>query len=169
MPMSSAVRRRPADRGPAPGHDRDTGVSVEMRARQSVGYLARYAYRAFAKALASELAPHGIPSGHWSVLRVLWEEEGMSQVELADRMRVEKASLTGVLDAMERRALILRTRNAEDRRKVNITLSPQGHALKQRLLPFGLKINRKATRGMSAKEVDELRRSLARLIENLES
>src|ERR1700712_2289865 len=93
---------------------------------QSVGYLVRYAHRAFVKVLADEVAPHGILTAQWSVLRVLWDMEGLTQVELAERMLVEKASLTGVLEGIERRGLILRVRNAEDRRKINITLTMQG-------------------------------------------
>jgi DNA-binding MarR family transcriptional regulator len=164
MPMSSAARR-------ASSVVRQASVSADSqpRASQSVGYLARYAHRAFAKALAGELAPHGILGAQWSVLRVLWEQEGLSQVDLAERMRVEKASLTGVLDAMERRKLIVRTRNSEDRRKVNINLTAYGRTLKARLLPYGVSINRKATRGMSAVEIDQLRGLLARVIRNLES
>lgn len=135
---------------------------------QSLGYLARYAHRAFVKALAQELEPHGILTAQWSVLRVLWDSEGLTQVELADRMRVEKASLTGVLDGMERRGLIVRARNAKDRRKINIALTAQGRCLKTKLLPYGGKINRKAARGMSEAETVQLRRLLAKLIQNLE-
>jgi DNA-binding MarR family transcriptional regulator len=163
MPMSSAARR-------ASPVVRQASVSADIRlhANQSVGYLARYAHRAFAKALAGELAPHDILGGQWSALRVLWEQEGLSQVDLAERMRVEKASLTGVLDAMERRKLIVRSRNSEDRRKVNINLTAYGRSLKAQLLPYGLSINRRATRGMSAAEVDQLRGLLVRVIRNLE-
>jgi DNA-binding MarR family transcriptional regulator len=83
-------------------------------------------------------------------------------------MRVEKASLTSVLDAMERRRLIVRTRNSDDRRKININLTSHGRSLKAQLLPYGVSINRRATRGMSAAEVDQLRGLLARVIRNLE-
>lgn len=166
MPMSSAARR---ERSPA---RRTSAVLAHAQpqfdANQSVGYLARYAHRAFAKALAAELAPHDILGGQWSVLRVLWEQEGLSQVDLAERMRVEKASLTSVLDAMERRKLIARSRNSDDRRKVSINLTSYGRGLKAQLLPYGASINRKATRGMSAAEVDHLRGLLARVIRNLE-
>ena len=163
MPMSSAVRHAsPIARRASASSD------TQLHASQSVGYLARYAHRAFAKALAGELAPHGILGGQWSVLRVLWEQEGLSQVDLAERMRVEKASLTSVLDAMERRKLIVRTRNSDDRRKVNINLTSHGRGLKARLLPYGASINRRATRGMSATEADQLRGLLARVIRNLE-
>ena len=134
----------------------------------TIGYLSRYAHRAFVKALADELEPHGILTAQWSVLRILWDIEGLTQVELAERMRVEKASLTGVLDAMERRGLIIRERNAEDRRKINITLTAQGRRLKPQLLPHAARINRKATRGMTEAETLELRRLLEKVIQNLE-
>jgi DNA-binding MarR family transcriptional regulator len=83
-------------------------------------------------------------------------------------MRVEKASLTSVLDGMERGGLIKRARNDEDRRKINITLTAQGRRLKADVLPYAAKLGRKATRGMSDAEASELRRLLAKMIRNLE-
>ena len=135
---------------------------------QSLGYLARYAHRAFVKALAGELERYGILTAHWSVLRILWDIEGLTQVKLAERMRMEKSSLTGVLEGMERRGLIIRERNEDDRRKINITLTAQGRRLKAQLLPHAAKTNRKATRGMTAAETAQLRGLLAKLIANLE-
>ena len=69
---------------------------------------------------------------------------------------------------MERRKLIVRRRNGDDQRKVDINLTSHGRSLKAQLLPYGVTINRKATRGMSAGEVDQLRDLLARVIRNLE-
>ena len=142
--------------------------AVPSSESQSLGYLARYAHRAFVKALAEGLETHGILTAQWSVLRILWDIEGLTQVELAERMRVEKASLTDVLESMERRGLIIRSRNADDRRKINITLTAQGRRLKAELSPIAAQINRKAARGMTERETAELRGLLARLIENLE-
>jgi DNA-binding MarR family transcriptional regulator len=73
-----------------------------------------------------------------------------------------------MLDVMERRGLISRTRNTEDRRKVNIHLTPRARALKDKLLPYRAKINRKATRGMTPEEVETLLRLLTQVISNLE-
>jgi DNA-binding MarR family transcriptional regulator len=140
-----------------------------LNAEQSLGYQIRYAYRIFVKALADELAPHRITTGQWSVLRVLWQEEGLSQVELAQRMMVEKASLTAVLKAMASEGLITRVRNADDRRKVNIFLTASGRRLKSKILPVIGKINKRATRRLSPADVQQLRRLLARLMINLQN
>ena len=157
MPMSLKTFAAPAGQDVAPQDE-----------TQSLGYLARYAHRAFVKALASELGPHGLLTAQWSVLRILWDIEGLTQVELSERMRVEKASLTSVLDGMERGGLIKRARNPDDRRKINITLTAKSRGLKGKVLPYAGKINRKATRGMTNAEANQLRGLLAKLIQNLE-
>jgi MarR family transcriptional regulator, organic hydroperoxide resistance regulator len=166
MPMSRSLPRR--------GHNGARPASAERRVprdmgSESMGYLVRYAYRSFVKALAVELDPHDITTGQWSVLRVLWQEEGMSQVELAQRMMMEKASLTPVLEGMASGGLIIRSRNADDRRKVNIFLTARGRRLKAMLLPSGRRINQRATRGMSGAEINRLRDLLSRLTANLNS
>jgi DNA-binding MarR family transcriptional regulator len=69
---------------------------------------------------------------------------------------------------MEKRGLIVRSRNTQDRRKINIHLTNRARMLKDKLLPFIGKITRKATRGMTGGEVDTLRRLLTQVIDNLE-
>jgi|HubBroStandDraft_2_1064218.scaffolds.fasta_scaffold328757_1 MarR family transcriptional regulator, organic hydroperoxide resistance regulator len=140
-----------------------------MSAEQSLGYQIRYAYRIFVKALADELGPHRITTGQWSALRALWQEEGLSQVELAQRMMVEKASLTAVLKAMASAGLITRIRNTEDRRKVNIYLTAAGRRLKSKILPLIGKINKRATRRLSSADVHQLHMLLAQVMINLQN
>jgi DNA-binding MarR family transcriptional regulator len=140
-----------------------------MSAEQSLGYQIRYAYRIFVKALAEELGPHRVTTGQWSALRVLWQEDGLSQVELAQRMMVEKASLTAVLKAMASEGLITRVRNTDDRRKVNIFLTAAGRRLKSKIMPLIGRINKRATRRLSSAEVQQLHRLLARVMINLEN
>ena len=121
------------------------------------------------KKLNNFVPVHCITTGQWSALRVLWQQEGLSQVELAQRMMVEKASLTAVLKAMASEGLITRIRNAEDRRKVNIYLTASGRRLKSKIMPLIGKINRRATRHLTSAEVHHLHTLLARLMINLQN
>jgi DNA-binding MarR family transcriptional regulator len=138
-------------------------------ASHSLGYQVRYVYRAFVKELAEQLAPHGLTTSQWSAMRVLWETDGLSQVELAQRMMVEKASLTSVLQSMADAGLITRVRNTADRRKVNIFLTAAGRRLREQVLPLGDLINKRATRGLSAAEVKEIRALLTKVMRNLQA
>lgn len=140
-----------------------------MASDDSIGYLVRYAHRAFVKALASELAPDGITTAEWAVFRVLWEKDGYSQVQLARRMRIEKASLTSVLQGMERRGLVKRARNDDDRRCAVLTLTAKGRGLQKKLSACAARINHRATRGFAKGHMSALRRLLAQTITNLEA
>jgi DNA-binding MarR family transcriptional regulator len=137
--------------------------------RESLGYLTRYSHRALVKVLSQKLERHRLLAAQWSVLRVLWRQEGLTQVELADAMRVEKASLTGLINGMERAGLIVRRRNRDDRRKINIRLTARGRRLEREVLPYAAEIDRQATRGLTADETETLKALLARIIANLES
>jgi DNA-binding MarR family transcriptional regulator len=135
---------------------------------ESIGYLIRSAHRAFVKALAQALEPYGISPGEWSALRVLWREEGLTQVELAERMRVEKASLTGILSSLEAKAFVTRVRNLEDRRKINLRLSPAGRNLEAHLLGCGFAVNERAAHGIAPSDMTALRGLLNIMIANLD-
>lgn len=162
--------RRPSSKDADQDHVEDEAVSTAglVTVSTSLGYQIRYAFRTFVKALAEELASHRITSSQWSALRVLWLEDGLSQVELAQRMMVEKASLTPVLAAMAESGFIKRTRNSVDRRKVNIFLTAAGRKLEKQILPLGDKINRQAVRGLSAEETRQLHTLLIKVVKNLQ-
>ncbi len=135
---------------------------------RSLGYQIRYLYRAFVKALAIELSPYGITTSQWSALRMLWRVEGISQVELAQMMLVEKASLTPVLEGLVAQNLIVRRKNPDDRRKMSIFLTPAGRKLKADILPLGSVINKRAMRGISAADVERIRKLMPKIMSNLQ-
>ena len=137
-------------------------------ARHNVGFLLRYADRVFTKALSDELKSRDANISRWSVLRVLSEQEGISQVELADRMLVEKANLTAVLEAMVAEGLLVRPRNTQDKRKSKLFLTARARELKRELVPFVKSVNVEATRGMDDPAIRQLCELLLRLISNLE-
>ena len=54
----------------------------------SVGYLTRINFCAFSKALENLTEPHGVTAGQWRILRVLWEEDGITQREISNRVGI---------------------------------------------------------------------------------
>jgi DNA-binding MarR family transcriptional regulator len=149
-------------------HPSATPPTAAERLDEGLGFVLRKAFRAMVRALARELQPHGISTSEWAVLRVLWREQGMSQVDLAERMRVERGSLTRVLAGLEARGLLRRARDGEDGRKMRLHLTPSGQALEAVLLQCGVAANERAVRGMARSEVAQTRRLLERLVANLE-
>ena len=135
---------------------------------ESIGYMVRNAHRVYDRVLGEHLAKHDVLSGQYSLLRVLWHEDNLSQIEVAKRMKIERASLTIMLNTVERAGLISRKVDVNDRRKQLISLTPKGRALERVLIPLGTKVNGIALAGLSDRETATLRTLLARVIANLE-
>ncbi|CAO3445039.1 Transcriptional regulator, MarR family [Azospirillum argentinense] len=127
----------------------------------------REAHRAIARALQLRIADHGVSMGQWYFLRALWEEDGLTQRELSQRVGMMEPTTVTALNNLERCDLVQRVRNPHDRRKVNIYLTPKGKALRADILPCAEEIEEAAAQGISPDElalaVSVLRRVSANL------
>jgi DNA-binding MarR family transcriptional regulator len=132
-----------------------------------LAHLVRDASRAFARALSSRLAEHGIPFGHWTFLRILWENDGITQRELSTEAGVMEPTTHVALNAMETMGYILRKRRPENRRNVYVHLTPRGRALKTKLVPLAENVNAIGVAGLSAADIGTVRRALIAIIDNL--
>jgi DNA-binding MarR family transcriptional regulator len=133
----------------------------------SVGHQVRWAHRALQRELEERLRPFGITGGMWHFLRALWEEDGLSQRELSDRVGTSEPTTVSALHAMEKRGLALRVPNSEDRRKSNIFLTRPAKELRDRLLEEARAVNRTATAGIGAAEIETLKATLGKIRRNL--
>lgn len=133
----------------------------------SIGYLTRIAFRAFSRALEVRTAPHGVSSGQWRFLRVLWREEGITQRELSRRVGMREPTTVIALKSLERSGFVERHKSEEDRRKVHVFLTPRARALQPVLLPAVAEVNAVALAGLTADEVAVLRKALLQVGRNL--
>jgi len=87
-------------------------------------------------------AAHGVSSGRFTVLMLLFmrcgrEEEinGSTPAELADMAGCTRATMTGLIDTLERDTLVKRAPDVKDRRMMTVSLTPKGTALLNKMLP----------------------------------
>lgn len=132
-----------------------------------VAYLLRDAQRSLSRALADRIAGHGVTIGQWYFLRSLWEEDGLTQRELSQRVGMMEPTTVAALNGMERRELVRRVRNKRDRRKINIHLTEKGQALRNTLMPCEDEVNTLAVDGLSGSEQRALQRALQQVVRNL--
>lgn len=74
----------------------------------------------------------GLTYPQYLVLLVLWEQDECNVKELGERLFLDSGTLTPMLKRMEAACLINRQRSQEDERVVNVRLTEQGVALKER-------------------------------------
>lgn len=144
------------------------GKDVEFHSEFSLGYLLRDTYRAFTKILQARISAHGVTIGQWYFLRALWDEDGLTQRELSQRVGMMEPTTVTALNGMERKGYVKRVRNTEDKRKVNIYLTDKGRALRNVLLPHAVDVNIRAVAGVPAEDVEAVRRTLNAMKRNLE-
>ncbi len=95
----------------------------------SATYLAAQLAKSFSKALNKRAAALGFSPGQFPVLLELWNEDGLTQRQLLDRVDVEQATLANTLSRMERDGLIKRKPHPRDRRAQIIELTGAGRDL----------------------------------------
>ena len=71
----------------------------------------------------------------WRILRVLWDGDELSAIELSDRTLIPAPSLVGMLNRLEKRHLVKRLRNKRDRRSVIVAITRDGRTLKESVSP----------------------------------
>lgn len=122
--------------------------------------------RAMYKRADRFLSAYGLTPPQFEILTVLSEEGMIPLNRLSERLCCASSNVTGIVDRLERDALVRRERSQEDRRVILLGLTDKGMQLR-RTVPegcCGIDINGI----LDAKEVGELRRLLTKLVAAME-
>ncbi|HVX56308.1 MAG TPA: MarR family transcriptional regulator [Candidatus Saccharimonadales bacterium] len=94
------------------------------------------------RVLETHLANHDISHGRFGVLMALWAHERrgcalppLTPAELAERTSVTRATMTGLIDTLERDGLVRRGPATSDRRMTIVQATPEGLSLINQILP----------------------------------
>ncbi|HWA85688.1 MAG TPA: MarR family transcriptional regulator [Opitutus sp.] len=112
---------------------------LDPTATEAFLHLLRAGDEAF-RAVESHLATHRISQGRFMVLMLLFDKltgcpQSRTPAELADLSRVTRATMTGLIDTLERDGLVTREPDPKDRRMLSVTLTDKGRALLESILP----------------------------------
>lgn len=92
------------------------------------------------RVVEAHLGAHSISQGRFMVLMLLFNKgthcpHPRTPAELADLSRVTRATMTGLVDTLERDGLVKREPDLNDRRMMSVNLTPKGLALLEKILP----------------------------------
>jgi MarR family transcriptional regulator for hemolysin len=119
------------------------------------------------KAFAAALADAGGTLPTWLILLALNQQPHRTQQEIARAVGIGGPTLTHHLDGMEAAGLVVRSRDAGDRRAVRVQLTPAGDDTFARLRAAALSFDARLREGLDDAEVDAARALLRRLRENV--
>ena len=102
------------------------------------------------------------------ILYVLWQEDGISISEIAQRTGLANTTLTSMLDRMAEAELIRRERAPGDRRQQRVALTEKAWALRDDYERISQRMNDLYYMGFSEEEYAQLEGYLLRILSNLE-
>lgn len=117
--------------------------------------------------LNRNLSEHNVTAEQWAVLSSLWKKNGQTQQALADQANKNKASITHLIDNLEKRKLVERLVDEKDRRNKLVQLTPEGSQLQESLTKVVSKTMQEITAGVDKKELKQCRRALKKIVETL--
>lgn len=112
------------------------------------------------------LKPYGINHPEYNLLMMLYGSSSgtMSPSELADAAGEKSANITRLTNELCDKKLIARSGSADDRRRIELSLTPQGHALLESLLPDICKLLARQGRQLTVSEQVQLEKLLKKFL-----
>lgn len=130
-----------------------------------VGKISTAINRTFLRSFAAEEID--ITTEQWSVLACLWNKDKVTQQALCTLTSKDKPSMTRLIDKLEKRNLVIRVSDQNDRRINLIHLTEAGAALENRATEIVQGIATRTLRNVSEDELNVVRAVLRKIIANL--
>ncbi len=103
----------------------------------------------------------------WTLLKVVAENGRISQVDLSLKAQKDTASITRMLDLLQKKDMVRRTADDMDRRKFLISLTESGRAFFDRHAAQMDILRSKVVEGLNVQELADLERILERIRQNI--
>jgi DNA-binding MarR family transcriptional regulator len=138
------------------------GMPVDTSIDALIAQVCRMHYRR-AHDLFEEL---GLYRGQPPLLHELWEREGRTHSELAERLHVQPATITKMIQRMQEAGFVQRLRDPEDHRVSRVYLTAAGREIEERVRQVWQQLENEALAGIAPEERALLRRFLIQIRDN---
>ena len=144
---------------------------ASLKFHMSIGMLINTAHRAMTKRFVQNAMDSGVDISldQWMVLGPVWQLESASQKELGEICLKDKTSITRIIDALEKKNLVVRIADQLDHRIKRIVLTSAGKQLFYDVLPVMEKTREEARKAISEDEINTFKNVLRNIITNLDS
>lgn len=118
--------------------------------------------------LAQGLRGYGLRVPEWRALAALYSKQRCTTSELAEFATIDRTTLTRTVDRMEDAGWIARLADEADARITRLALTAAGRRMFERVWPEVQRLNELALAGLSASQIESLRKTLGQMKANLE-
>ena len=104
----------------------------------------------------------------WTILGVLWQDDGCSQQTLADKTYKDKPGITRLIDNLEKESLVERRPDAKDRRLNLIFLTPKGKIIEKEVIKIVNQTLEDTIKGIDPENLKIVKETFQQIYDNLE-
>lgn len=137
------------------------------RGPQSISFLLGHICKTHRTLANDALTELGLYVGQEVFLHSLWEQDGLTQSQLVEQMCVQHATISKMVDRMEKTGLVTHQADAEDSRVTRIFLTEQGKNLEEPVRDIWDELEAQLVGGLSTEERLLLHRLLLQVSHNL--
>ncbi len=105
----------------------------------------------------------GLTHAQFDIVATLGNTPGMTYKELGDKTLITKGTLTGVIERLESKGLVLRTRCPDDKRSFYVALTEDGHQVFSQVFPVVVAHGRQLFATYSDADFDAMDQALGKL------
>ncbi|MCC5465471.1 MarR family winged helix-turn-helix transcriptional regulator [Pelosinus baikalensis] len=140
---------------------------MNFKLDDSLGFILNKTNTKLKNELFQRFKEYDVTPEQWAVLNCLWEQEGVTPKELADRIFKDKPNTNRILEKLQMKELIVRRLHPIDKRAYQIFLTDRGWALKKELIPKVMQLLETAAIGIEKHKVLEMKKLLNQIYDNL--
>ncbi len=121
----------------------------------------------FERYSSESVRQYGLTHAQFDIIATLGNTSGMNYKELGERTLITKGTLTGVIERLEQKGLVLRERSLDDKRSYFVRLTDSGDAVFRDVFPKVIDHGKQLFAGFSDAEFDEVDGALRKLRERI--
>ncbi len=140
-------------------------MNEPFKRRDSLGWLVNVLAHAMGHDLDRRLKDNGLSLYLWPTLMCLWEEQGVTQNEIAQKARVENSTTTRTLDRLGELGLAERRPDPKSRRAYRIYLTEKGKALEAEITDLARQVNEQYLAALKPREQTQLIELLKKIVQ----
>jgi MarR family transcriptional regulator, lower aerobic nicotinate degradation pathway regulator len=130
---------------------------------KSIGFLLAKAYQRACMLFKEGFDGYDVTPQQFGLLGFLWQQDGITQAELSAKSHIDRTTMGGLIDRLEKEGLVERRNHPEDRRAYLIFLTEKGKSLEPELAPLAIKTQEKLIAKLDPQEVETLKSLLKKI------
>ena len=136
-----------------------------MELTQCINYLLTTAQHSVFQYLNGKLSEYDVTPSQYGVLSCLWQREFATPKQISEILCLETSTISGVLDRMQKKGLIDRVINRDDRREVRVVPTEKGKALEEPISKIIDEVNEEVLKCFTEEEGALLKNQLRTIAE----